>query len=64
MVGGPERAPFEHPQRPVDDAGSVGEPGFVQLGAKVMVIEDEVAAADEPEEKAEGPEDVRRVAGL
>ena len=43
---------------------TAGEPGLEQLGAQVMVVEHEPGPVQTAEHQGDGPEDVRRVAGL
>jgi hypothetical protein len=52
MVGRSERAPFEHPETPVRHSSPAWKAGLIQFGAKVVVVEDEAAAADYPKENA------------
>ena len=44
--------------------GPAGEAGLEQLGAQVVVVEDELGALDGTENQSDRPEDVRRITGL
>ena len=57
-------APLHAPQSPVDELVAVRKPGLVQLRAEVVVIEDESGSVKQPEEEADGPEEVGRIAAL
>ena len=64
VVRGPVGPALQRPQAPVGQRRAVREAGLVQLGAQVVVVEDEPGAVDGPQGQGDRPEDVRRVAGL
>ena len=64
MVRGPVRPALQRPQHPVGQLRAVREPGLVQLGAQVVMVEDEPGAVEGAKSQGDRPEDVRRVAGL
>jgi hypothetical protein len=64
VVGRPEGGALQSEQPPARQAASAREPGVVELGAQVVVVEDEAGAVAPTEEPGERPEDVGRVARL
>ena len=64
VIRGPVRPALQRPQPPVGQLRALREPGFVELGAQVMVVEDELRPVQDTEEHGDRPEDVRRVARL
>ena len=64
MIGEPGRAALEEAEAPVQQRGALRETRLERLRAEVMVVEHEPGAMPEPEQDADGPEDVRRVAAL
>ena len=65
MVRRPVRAALQGAQAPVGQPRAAGEAGLEQLGAQVVVVEDELGPLQRRgTTSAMRPEDVRRVAGL
>jgi hypothetical protein len=64
VIGGAVRGALKEEEPSVRQPGAVREPGQVQLGAQVVMVEDEAGSLDRAEGESQRPEDVWRVAGL
>ena len=64
VIRGPVRPALQRPQSAVGQPGAFREPGFVELGAQIVVVENELRPVQGAEEHGDRPEDVRWVARL
>ena len=64
MIGRPVGSPLQGPQSQVWQPGAAGKAGLKELGAQVVVVEDELGALEGAEGNGDRPEDVRRITGL
>jgi len=64
VVGRPERGPFERDETAAREPGSAREARVEELGAQVVVVEDELGAVPRAQPPRDRPEDVRGVARL
>ena len=64
MIGGTEGRPFQGEQSSLRQGAPIREARVVELGAEIVVVEDEPRTVAAAQPAGDGPEDVRRVACL